>query len=180
LLEAASALAAWLGVSLVVLADGRRGLATGTVIATLGLAGAVWPEAGLPAALAIVVGGAIAAARRYMAGPEGWQIMPAGSTPRLVLCVAGGLLALWVGLAVTSGHSAGLRFAVMSAVGLAGARALIGDDASVAQTALAVLAVAVAAAAGLSPQPAGVWPYLAAAAIAAAVTLMPQRAPRAA
>ena len=30
-----------------------------------------------------------------MVGSDGWGIMPPGSTPRFILCVAGGLLGLW-------------------------------------------------------------------------------------
>ena len=179
MIEAAAAFVAWLGVSLVVLSDGRRGLALGTLLAAAGLAGVALPEAGPAGAIALVAGGAAAAARRFTAGPGKWGIMPPGSTPRLVLCVAGGLLALWVGLAVMTGEGAGLRFAVMSVAGLAGARALSSADTSVAQTAFAVLALAVATGAALAAD-AGVWPFLAGAGVAAAVTWAPGRVLRAA
>ena len=179
MVEAAAAFVAWLGVSLVVLSDARRGLALGMLLAAAGLAGVALPEAGPAGAIALVAGGAVAAARRFSAGPGGWGIMPPGSTPRLVLCVVGGLLALWVGLAVMTGEGAALRFAVMSVAGLAGARALSSADTSVAQTAFAVLALAVAAGAALGAD-AGVWPFLAGAGAAVAVTWAPGRVQRAA
>lgn len=180
MLEVASAFVAWLGVAVFVLADGRRGLAAGTLLAALGLAVLSLPAAGAPAAIALVAGGAAAAARRFWAGPPGWAIMPAGSTPRLVLCVAGGLLALWVGLAVMTGEGAGLRFAVMSVIGLTGARALATEDTAAVQTAFALLAMGVAAGAAIGASAVDVWPYLGAAIVAAAVTWAPGRAPRAA
>src|SRR5207249_2138584 len=82
--EAASGFVAWLGVSLVVLSDGRRGLALGMALGALGLAGVSLPAAEPIGAIALVAGGAVAAARRFTAGPAGWAVMPAGSTPRLV------------------------------------------------------------------------------------------------
>ncbi len=179
MVEVAAAFVAWLGVSLVVLSDARRGLALGTLLAGAGLAGVALPEAGPAGALALGAGGAVAAVKRFTAGPAGWGILPPGSTPRLILCVAGGLLALWVGLAVMTGEGAALRFAVMSGVGLAGARALSSADTSVAQTAFAVLALAVAAGAALGAD-AGVWPFLAGAGAAVAVTWAPGRVQRAA
>ena len=118
MVEAAAAFVAWLGVSLVVLSDARRGLALGTLLAA-------------------------------------------------------------VGLEVMTGEGAALRFAVMSGVGLAGARALSSADTSVAQTAFAVLALAVAAGAALGAD-AGVWPFLAGAGAAVAATWAPGRVQRAA
>jgi len=178
--EAASGVVAWVGVSLVVLADGRRGLALGMALGALGLAGVSLSAAGPIGAIALAAGGAVAAARRFTAGPAGWAIMPAGSTPRLVLCVAGGLLALWVGVAVMTGSGGALRFALIAVVGLAGARVLAGENASVVQTALALLAIAIAAGAGLAPHTVIAWTYLAAGLVAAAVTWLPDGVRRAA
>ena len=151
-----------------------------TLKARAALAGVSLSAAEPIGAIALAAGGAVAAARRFTAGPAGWAIMPAGSTPRLVLCVAGGLLALWVGVAVMTGGGGALRFAVISVVGLAGARALAGENASVVQTALALLALAIAAGAGLAPHTVTVWTYLAAGLVAAAVTWLPDRVRRAA
>lgn len=106
--------------------------------------------------------------------------MPAGSTPRLVLCLAGGIAALWIGLGVTSGDGASLRFAVLATVGLAGARALGSADTPTVLTAAAVLALAVGGAAGLGGQSPNAAPYILGAAIAAASSWIPIRTPRAA
>ena len=179
MIEAASAFVVWVGASAIVLSDARRGLAAGTALAALGLAVAVLPSGGWPAAVALAAGGGVAAVRRFTTGPEGWKTMPPGSTPRLVLCVASGLIALWIGVAVMSGPGGGLRFAVLAALGLAGSRLLSTDDPWVAQSAFAMIALAVGAAAGLAGAP-GPWPYIGAAVVAVAAVWIPYRAPRAA
>ena len=179
-MEIAAAATAWLGASIVVLADGRRGLAAGLGLATLGLAILALIVAGPLAAGALLLGGVAAAARRAVAGPSGWAIMPAGSTPRLVMCVAGGLLALWVGLSVTSGGGGALRFVVLAVLGLAGARSLWSEDPSVILTAVAVLVLGIAVGASLSPSSPGVWPFALAAVLAAATSWIPFKVSRAA
>ena len=180
MLEGIAAFAAWLGVSLVVLSDGRRGLAAGTALATVGLAVLAFPAADIAGAVALFAGGAIAAVRRARSGPEGWSIMPAGSTPRLVLCVAAGLLSLWVALAVMQGGGGAQRFGVMVAIGLGGARLISSDVGEVVEAALSVLALALGVVAGLTPVSPGIWPYLAAALVAAAASSIPIKATRAA
>jgi hypothetical protein len=176
----AAAFLAWLGAAVVVLSDGRRGLALGTGVATLALAVIVWLDAGPFAAAAVAAGGLASAGRRLMVGHEGWGIMPPGSTPRFILCVAGGLVALWIALGMTSGHSSALRFAILAVAGLAGARMLGSEDHSVLLTVVALLALAIAAAAGLAPGTPAIWLYVVAAAIAAGVGWLPVSAPRAA
>jgi len=178
--EAGAALVAWLGMSLVVLADGRRGLALGAALATAGVALVVIQSAGPIDAGALTLGGAVMAVRRLANGPGGWQLMPPGSTPRLVLCIAAGLLALWIAFSVTTGAGAALRFAVMTVVGLAGARVLSSDEPSVLLTALGLLALAIAAITGMGEAWQGPWPYVAAGLFAAAVGWLPVRAPHAA
>ena len=180
MIEGFAAFVAWLGASVVVLSDGRRGLALGTALATLALAATALADAGPIGAIALGVGGVAAAARRLMVGTPGWGIMPPGSTPRFILCVAGGLIALWIGLGVTSGHSSALRFSVLTVTGLAGARLLSSDQPEVLLTAVALLALALAAAAGLTAGGPAMWPCLLAAVIACAVGWLPQSAPRAA
>ena len=106
--------------------------------------------------------------------------MPTGSSPRLVLCVAGGLVALWVGLTVMSGDGGGLRFAVIAMIGLAAARVIGSDDTPIVLTATAMLALAIAGATALGEGNPGLAPYLLAAAIAAATSWIPIRGPRAA
>ncbi len=180
MVEGAGAFLAWLGATLIVLSDGRRGLALGALVAAAGIALVSFSTAGAPAAAALALGGLIAGARRMVTGPPGWAIMPSGSTPRLVLCVAGGLVALWVSLAVMSGDDGGLRFAVIAVIGLAGARALASEDTSTVLTAVSVLALAVGAAVGLGAESPNIAPYIFAAAIAATSTWIPIRTPRAA
>lgn len=180
MIEGVAAFGAWAGASLIVLSDARRGLALGIALAALAIAIIVWSTTGALEAGLIAIGGAVAAARRLMVGEDRWGIMPPGSTPRLILCIGAGLLALWVGLGVTGGNSAALRFAVMVALGLAAARVLSTDDFKAQLTATAVLALAVAAAAGLSAAAPGPWPYAAAAVIAAGAGWLPLSLPRAA
>jgi hypothetical protein len=180
MVEGIAAFGAWVGASLVVLSDARRGLALGIAMAAVSIAVVVWSTAGPLEAAFIAMGGAVAAARTLMLGKDAWGIMPPGSTPRLILCIGAGLLALWIGLGVTAGHSAALRFTVLVALGLAGARVLSSDDSQAQLTAVAVIALAVAAAAGLSGDSPGPWPYAAAAIIAAGAGWLPLSRPRAA
>lgn len=175
-----AAFVAWLGASIVVLGDGRRALALGMVLGTVGMTVIAWQNAGPVAAVAIAAGGAIASARRLGSGPEGWRIMPPGSTPRLVLCIAGGLVVLWIAAAVTTGPGASLRFTVMLVAGLSGARVLASEDASVLLTSSGLLALVVALAAAFGDGAAGPWTFLAAALIAGAVGWLPLRTARAA
>jgi hypothetical protein len=166
--------------SIVVLADGRRGLALGAALATAGLALVALQSAGPISAGALAAGGVIIAVRRLTNGLSGWQLMPPGSTPRLVLCIGAGLLALWIAFAVTTGAGAALRFAVMTVLGLSGARVLSSDQSWVLSTAVGLLALAIAAIAGMgdtSPDP---WPYYAAAFVAAGSGWVPVRTARAA
>lgn len=102
--------------------------------------------------------------------------MPAGSTPRFVLCVAVGLLAVWFALAVTTGGDSALRFVALVVVALAAARVLSGGEPDVVLSAAALLALALGAAAGLAETAPGPWPYLAAALVAAGVCSIPIKA----
>ena len=180
MIEGIAAFAAWAGASLIVLADARRGLALGLALTTLAIAVVVWSTSGALEAAFIAIGGLVAAARRLMVGDDAWGIMPPGSTPRLILCIGAGLLALWIGLGVMGGASPALRFTVLIALGLAGARILSSDDSRAQLTALAVIALVIAAAAGLSAESPGPWPYGAAALIAAGAGWLPLGRPRAA
>lgn len=180
MVEAGAAFVAWLGMSLVVLADGRRGLALGAALATAGLALVVAQGAGLIAAGAVALGGAAMVARRLGRGPGGWQLMPPGSTPRLVLCIAAGLLALWIGFSVTTGPGAALRFAAMTVVGLSGARVLFSNEPPALLTAVALLALGVGSIAGMGEASPSQWPYVAAALVAAGAGWLSVRAAHAA
>jgi hypothetical protein len=175
LLEASAGFVAWLGASLVVLADARRGLALGIALAAAGLSTLAWMAAGPPAAAAVAAGGLVAAGGRLRAGEPGWAIMPAGSTPRTVLCVATALVALWLALVITTGSGAGLRFAAVVCLVLAAARILWSDDGVVELTAVGVLALVVGVASAVGSRDVTVWPYLAGGVVAAGTGWIPQR-----
>ncbi len=177
MIEAAAALLAWLGAALVVLSDGRQGLAAGLGLLTVGFALLAITGGEPLAGLAVGAGGAIGAFQRWRNGPAGWGIMPPGSTPRLVLCIASGLLALWIAASITTGPAAPLRFAVLVVVGMMGARVLTARDAPIAITAVAAMALAVAEASGLSTGSPGLLPYFAGALAAAGANFIPQPGP---
>ena len=172
---AIAALCAWLGASLIVLGDGSRGIAAGVGVVTVGLAVIAWQSTGFVPALAILVGGAVVVLQHQRSQDRTWGIMPAGSTPRLILCVATGLVALWVAASVTLGPGVAQRFAVLVVVGLSAGRILTTQQIQVVTAAAAILALAVAEGAGLGDH--SVWPYLAAGLIACGVALMPTRRP---
>ena len=178
MLEAGAAFVAWLGMSVVVLADGRRGLALGIVLVTAGLAVIVFQGAGPIAAGALGVGGAAAALRRL----SGWRVMPPGSTPRVVLCVAAGILVLWISFSATTAGDGALRFAILTVLGLSVARVLSSDEPSTLLTAIALLALGIAATVGIGSVAHGLgavtqseWPYIAAALVAALAGWLPVR-----
>jgi hypothetical protein len=168
----AAAFAAWLGAAVIVLSDGRRGLALGLALTTVGFALMAWLGGERLAAAAVLLGGGVAAAQRLRTGPDVWGVMPAGSTARLVLCIAGGLLALWVATSVMTGNGAPLRFAVLSVLGLMTARAVGEAENAAVLTALAAVALSVGMAASLADLSPGPAPFIAAALIALGVSFV--------
>jgi hypothetical protein len=175
LIPPAAGLVVWLGASLIVIADGRRALATGIALTAAGLAVLALLTAGLPAAAALAVGGAIAAARRFVAGPPGWSILPPGSTPRLVLCVATAIVAFWVAAGVTGGPHGSLRFAVIVGLALATARTLSATEQTVLLSAVAILALSATSVAAIGSAEPSIWPYLAGGLVAALIGWLPLR-----
>jgi len=178
-IEVGAALVVWLGAALIVLADARRGLALGLAVVTIGFAVLAW-ERGQPiGAIALVVGGLTGALRGWTRGPATWGLMPPGSTPRLVLCVAAGLLSLWIAASVTTTPGAPLLFAVLVVLGLMAARVLSGGDKDVDLTAIACFALALASSPALASSiPTGPVPYIFGALIAAAVVVAPATSPQ--
>ena len=170
---AGAAFVAWLGADLVVLADGRRGLALGLAFLTLSFAILAWPAGMAVGSVAIGVGGLIAALQCWRSGPQEWGIMPAGSTPRLILCIGSGLLAFWLAASVTTGPDASLRFAVLVVPGLMGARILMSRDVPVVLAGITALALALAAASGLAAGAPGPIPAIVGGLIAAGVMFVP-------
>jgi hypothetical protein len=171
-MNGAAAFAAWLAASVIVLSDGRRGLALGLALMAVAFAPLAWIGGGWPAAAAVFAGGAIAAIQRLRSGTDGWGLMPAGSTSRLILVIAAGVVALWIAVSVTSGPSASIRFAAVAVIGLMGARLLTARDPAALMTAVAGMALAIATAAGLAATAPGLAPYLVAALIAAGVSAL--------
>jgi hypothetical protein len=180
LIQIAAAIVVWVGASLVVVADGRRGLAAAIALSALGLAVLAFVTAGPLAAAAIAAGGALAGGRRYVSGPAGWEIMAPGSTPRLILCIGSALVAFWVAGAVTSGPVASLRFAVITGTALSAARVLSTAEPAAQLSAVAIVALCIASAGAIGSTDPGAWPYLAGGVVAALVGWLPQRKPRAA
>jgi hypothetical protein len=174
---AAAAFAAWLGAAVIVLSNGRRGLALGLAVTTVAFAVLAWTSGERLAAAALLFGGSAAAVRRLRTGPDVWGVMPAGSTARLVLSIAGGFAALWIATSVMTGPGASLRFAALSVLGLMGARVLTEHEPPAVLTALAALALSVAVAAGVSDAGTGPSLYFAAAVIAIGVSFIRVKEP---
>jgi len=170
----------WLGASLVVVGDGRRGLAAGIALSTLGLAVLAFVTAGAVAGAAIAVGGAIAASRRSLIGPGGWEILAPGSTPRLVLCIATALVAFWIADAVTSGPVASLRFGLITGIALSAARVLSTAEPAAQLSAVAIVALCAASVGAIGSTEPGVWPYVVGGLVAALLGWLPMRSPIAA
>jgi len=173
----AGAFAAWLGGSIIVLADGRRGLAVGLALVAAGLAGLELSGGRILPAAALAAGGTVAAVLRFRSGPAGWGLMQPGSTPRMILAVVAGLLALWIGASVATGDGASLRVAVLASVALMAARILQGGEPAVALTAAGGLALALGAGAGIEPQGPVLAACIVAAVIAAGASAMPDVEP---
>ena len=178
-MTAVGAVAAWLGASIIVLADGRRGLALGLGLATGGVSLIAWQSIGFVDGSVLFVGGSIATIVRLRSGREGWGIMPAGSTSRLILCIAFAFLAWWIAAAVTTGSGAALRFAALTMIGLSGARIFSTDDPPALMTSVATLALGVAAAGAVAGGSPDLPLYVAAAIVAAGAAWLPVRIARA-
>jgi hypothetical protein len=171
-MTAVAAFVAWLGAAMIVLSDGRRGLALGLALTTAAFAVLVSAGGQPLAAGALLLGGAFAVGRRLQVGREGWAIMPPRSTPRLILSITGGLLTLWISTSVMTGPGAPLRFAALSVLVMTGARILAEMEPAALLTALAALAMAVAVGAGIADTGPGPSVYIASAATVLALSLV--------
>jgi hypothetical protein len=166
-------LAAWVGAAVIVLAEGRRGLAAGIGLVALGFTVLAWTDGLWPAGAILLAGGAVSVFELLRTGPQQWGLMPPASTPRLILAVVVGILSLWVAASVTTGPGASLRFASLAVLGLMAGRLLQSQSSIAVLTAAAALALALAGASGLAPNGAGLAPYLFGAVIAAGALLLP-------
>ncbi|HEX7198730.1 MAG TPA: hypothetical protein VF213_04615 [Dongiaceae bacterium] len=171
-MTAAAGLAAWAGAAVIVLADGRRGLATGVGLVAVGFAALAWTAGLWLEGAILLVGGAVSVFELVRTGPKEWGLMPPGSTPRLILAVVAGILSLWVAASVATGPGAPLRFASLAVLGLMAGRLLQSQTATALLTAAAALALALAGASGLAPG-VGFAPYFVGAIIAAGALLLP-------
>ena len=172
MIEGAAAFVAWLGASLVVLSDGRRGLSAGVGVAAVGLAGVALEATGPIAAAPLLVGGLIAAALRWRSGPPGWKVMPPGSTGWLILCIASAIFGLWIAVAVMTGQGGGLRFGALVTVVMMGARILSARGGAAGLSAAATVALAIALSGTLGSPPPGFEIFLAGAAVAVVITFV--------
>jgi hypothetical protein len=173
----AAALAAWLGGAIIVLADGRRGLALGLAATAAGLAALVFVAGQELGAAALLAGGVVGSALRYRSGPEGWALMQPGSTPRIILTIVIGLLALYIALSIATGDEGALRFALLASIGLTGARLLLGSERAATLTAASALALALGAGGALAPA-ASLAASVVAAVVAAGASALPVVEPR--
>ena len=180
MIEIAAATAAWLGACLIVLADGRYGLACGLGLATAGMSALAWQSGAGVGVAALAAGGAAASYQRLRRGPDGWRLMPPGSTPRLVLCIVAGLIGLWFAATVTSGSGSPLRFASLAVIGMLGVRVVTSQESEVVLSAVGCLALAVAVAAGLESGTLGPAACIAAGVVAAGAGLARRTRPKAA
>ena len=142
MVETAAAVLAWVGGSLLVLSDARRGIALGLALYALGLAGTLadHPLAGLEIGLA----GLVTAGLRLRDGRPGWGTLPPGSTPRLLLCVVSGVLSAFAGASLLEGPgSAPARVAILLGGAMGAARLLstMRRDAALSATAATMLAI---------------------------------------
>ena len=180
MIEGLVAFVAWLGAALIVLSDGRRGLALGLALITLAFTGLAWAGGETFGAGVLFAGGAVASGLRLRSGgQDGWGLMPPGSTPRLVMCIAAALVALWFAASVTFGGGAPVRFAGLAVIGLMGGRALSSGDTAVVLSAVAGLALALAGATAMAATSPGPSPYILGALLAAGVMILPRSAPNA-
>lgn len=165
----------WLGVSLLMLSDGRRGLGTGLLVAGLGLAGVRLFENDSSQAGLLLAGtlGAVYLGWRRSRRP-GWGTLPPQSTPRVVACAVLGGVALWIArAALTSPGSWPDRAAAAAVVGVAAARLLTAEEPLLALAAASALALGATMFAAVAEPQAGLVAILVGALVAVALNLIP-------
>ncbi len=143
---------AWLGAAVLVLSDARRGLAVGLLLAAVGLAVVRVAEGDGADAGLLLAGGLLGAIVGLRRNPRrGWGLLPAGSTPRIVLSVVVGGLALWlaVGMLDSPGEPQA-RAAALIVIALGAGRLLAVGDARAALAAASLIALGVGTVAALA------------------------------
>ena len=174
---AIAAFSAWAGAAVIVLADGRRGLAAGVALVAVGFTALAWADGAWLEGAFLLAGGAVSAIELARRGPQDWGLMPAGSTPRLILAAVGGILALWFAASVTTGEGAPLRFACAAVLGLTAGRVLQGQAPAPVLSASAALAIALASVSAMAPNDPGFVPYLIGGLIAGGASFLPVSEP---
>lgn len=144
---------AWVGAGILVLSDGRRGVAAGMLVSGAGLAlGQFAASDPVPAGLVAAGAGLAALASLRGIDASGWRFLPPGTTPRIVLTLVLGGVALWFGAAVLEGPGEWqMRGAAALVIALAGARALTVGEVGVSLAAASLVALASAGLAGQRP-----------------------------
>jgi hypothetical protein len=118
LLAVSATLVAWLGAATVAVSDGRRAIALGLCVTGIGLAVLALLAGDSWGAVALLVGGAAAGALRLREGLPGWDVMPPGSTPRIILSLGALAAGAFVGIYLISGPGAPGRVAALAVCGL--------------------------------------------------------------
>jgi len=174
---AVAAFVAWIGGAVILVADGRRGLALGLGLVTAAIAGLAFAAGQHAAAIAVLAGGAAAAALRLRSGPPGWGLTQPGSTPRIILAIVIGILALYFATSLSTGDGSPLRFAWLVVIALSAARLLDCEEPATALTAAATLALGIGAVASLPPAAAGLAAAIVAGLVAAGISALPEVRP---
>ena len=151
--ESATAVLAWLGATVVVLAEGRRAMAAGLAAYAVAV-GLVLPvEPGYAAALAVA--GIVSGALRLRGGPSDWGALPPGATPRIILCIVTGVVGAFISTSIVAAPGTPAARTALAIGGfLATARLLSTGRRSAALTAAATVAVTAGAMSALTAGPA--------------------------
>lgn len=142
----------WLGASILVLSDARRGLAVGVLAASLGVALAVAVQDGPVDGGLLAAGGVLAAVASLRRNPRrGWGLLQGPSTPRVVICVVVGGAGLWLALGMLdSPGQAEARAAALVVIALGAGRLLGEREARAALAAASLAALGAGALAAMS------------------------------
>jgi hypothetical protein len=143
---------AWLGASVLVLSDARRGLSVGLLLAAIGLAVVRLVEGDNLDALLLFAGGLLSSYIGLRRNPRrGWGLLPPGSTPRIVLSFVVGGVALWLGVGMLdSPGEAPARAAALIVMALGAGRLLAVRDPRSALAAASLIALGVGTVAALA------------------------------
>jgi hypothetical protein len=144
--------AAWLGAAVLVLADARRGLAVGLLLAAIGLSVILVAEGDALDAGLLLAGGVLGAFIGLRRNPRrGWGLLPPGSTPRIVLSIVVGGAALWLAIGMLdSPGAAQARAAAVIVMALGAGRLLAVRDPRAALAAASLIALGAGALAGIA------------------------------